>query len=133
MAHTAQNQEYEANLALGRGKRPKLNHETVSMRMSGETKHELERLAQSYGCTYGGKPWIAGLLTRIANRELLVVPPTYMRPLVEQREPQPPDLNEKVEKLLGEAFLAPDPCAGEAGDTDFPKDFCPNASPLQLL
>ena len=65
--------------ASGRGKRPKLNHETVSMRMSSATKHELEQLAQSFGCTYGGKPWIAGLLTRIANRELLVgVEPRYV-------------------------------------------------------
>ena len=70
-------------LQKGRGKRPKLNHLSLSLRMSSKTKHELECLAKDYGCMYAGKPWITGLLTKIANRELLVVPPTYLRPLVE--------------------------------------------------
>lgn len=61
-------------LALGRGKRPKLNHQTVGMRMSPQTRYELERIAQSYDCLYGGKPWIAGLLEKIGSGELLVVP-----------------------------------------------------------
>ena len=70
-------------LTMGRGKRPKLNHTSVTMRMSSQTKQELECLAKDYGCMYGGKPWIAGLLAKIGKRELLVVPPTYIRPLVE--------------------------------------------------
>lgn len=62
------------NLALGRGKRPKLNHETVAMRMAPETKAALEAIAASYSCYYGGKPWIAGFLTKIAQGDLIVVP-----------------------------------------------------------
>lgn len=62
------------NLALGRGKRPKLNHETVAMRMAPETKAALEDIAASYDCYYGGKPWIAGLLAKIAQEELIIVP-----------------------------------------------------------
>jgi len=63
------------SLVTNRGKRPKLNHEAVSMRLSSKTKHELENLAQIYGCVYGGKPWIAGFLTKIASREIRLVPP----------------------------------------------------------
>ena len=61
-------------LAMGRGKRPKLNNQTVGMRMSQFTRQRLEQIAQSYGCEYGGKPWIAGLLEKIASGDLLVVP-----------------------------------------------------------
>ncbi|MEO0406679.1 MAG: hypothetical protein AAF289_04940 [Cyanobacteria bacterium P01_A01_bin.135] len=72
-------------LAKGRGKRPKLNNQTVGMRMSGQTRQQLENIAQSYDCTYGGKPWIAGLLERIAKGELMVVPapPTVVAPAAE--------------------------------------------------
>lgn len=61
-------------LALGRGKRPKLDNPTVAMRMSEETKEALEKIALQYGCVYGGKPWIAGLLAKIGDGELLIVP-----------------------------------------------------------
>lgn len=61
-------------LALGRGKRPKLDNETVCMRMSSETREALEQIAEQYGCIYGGKPWLAGLLRMIGSGELLVVP-----------------------------------------------------------
>ena len=61
-------------LALGRGTRPKLDHETVAMRMSPTTKFTLEEIARRYNCLYGGKPRIAGLLERIANGDLVVVP-----------------------------------------------------------
>ena len=61
-------------LALGRGKRPKLDNSTVAMRMSQETKVALEKIALEYGCIYGDKPWIAGLLAKIGDGELLVVP-----------------------------------------------------------
>ncbi len=65
-------------LALGRGKRPKLNHGTVSMRMAQATREGLERIAESYNCIYGGQPWIAGLLEKIGTGELVVVPrPPY--------------------------------------------------------
>lgn len=61
-------------LALGRGKRPKLDNPTVAMRMSESTRATLEEIALQYGCKYGGKPWIAGLLAKIAEGELLIVP-----------------------------------------------------------
>ena len=61
-------------LALGRGKRPKLDNPTVAMRMSEETRATLEEIALQYGCKYGNKPWIAGLLAKIAEGELLIVP-----------------------------------------------------------
>ena len=62
------------NLKLGRGKRPKLNNPTVAMRMSPETKEKLESIARQYGCIYGGEPWIAGLLAKIGDGDLIVVP-----------------------------------------------------------
>jgi hypothetical protein len=42
--------------------------------MSEETKQALEKIALQYGCVYGGKPWIAGLLAKIGDGELLIVP-----------------------------------------------------------
>lgn len=62
-----------AQLVLGRGKRKKLNHLSVSMRMSPVTKRGLEHIAEQYNCTYAGKAWIAGLLEKIASGQLLVV------------------------------------------------------------
>jgi hypothetical protein len=61
-------------LALGRGKRPRLDNTTVAMRMSEQTKERLEEIAQQYDCLYAGKPWVAGLLARIGEGELIVVP-----------------------------------------------------------
>ena len=61
-------------LARGRGKRPKLNNQTVGMRMSKATRQRLEQIAQSYDCLYGGKPQIAGLLEKVAAGDLLIVP-----------------------------------------------------------
>lgn len=61
-------------LALGRGKRQKLDNETLSMRVSPASRLILEEIAGNYNCLYGGKPQISGLLERIANGELLVVP-----------------------------------------------------------
>lgn len=74
-------------LALGRGKRPKLNNETVGMRLSSATRQNLEKIAESYDCIYGGKPWIAGLLTKIGEGQLIVVP----------APPQTPALNQKFD------------------------------------
>ncbi len=68
--------EYKRNidgLALGRGKRPKLDHSIVGIRMSAETKAALERIAASYDLMYGGKPQIGGLLERIASGKYIVV------------------------------------------------------------
>jgi hypothetical protein len=75
MANPNPNQE---SLSLGRGKKPKLHHQSVSMRLSAQTREKLEEIAVSYDCIYGGKPWIAGLLERIASGYLSVVPaPMY--------------------------------------------------------
>lgn len=71
MANPNPNTEH---LSLGRGKRPKLNHQTVSMRMSRQTRENLECIAEGYDCLYGGRPWIAGLLEKIGSGELVVVP-----------------------------------------------------------
>lgn len=61
-------------LALGRGKRQKLDNETLSLRISSESRQALDDIASSYNCFYGGKPQISGLLERIASGELVVVP-----------------------------------------------------------
>lgn len=57
----------------GRGKRPRLNNDTVAMRMSSETKEILTRIAVSYVCLYAGKGHIPTLLDKIARKELIVV------------------------------------------------------------
>lgn len=44
------------------------------MRISESTQSTLERIAFQYGCKYGDKPWIAGLLAKIAEGELLIIP-----------------------------------------------------------
>ena len=66
------------NLESGRGKRPKLDNPSVTMRMSIDTREKLEAIAWSYDCAYNGKPQLSGLFSMIANGELLVVPaPNY--------------------------------------------------------
>lgn len=74
-------------LALGRGKRPKIDNETVSMRMSLSTRRAIEEIAYSYNCIYGDKPWIAGLLEKIASGQLTVVPTPPSRVPVPQSIP----------------------------------------------
>lgn len=72
-------------LVNGRGKRPVLNNETVSMRMSPSTRQALEEIAYSYDCVYGGKPWLSGLLEKIGTGELMVVPtPPSRKPMPDQ-------------------------------------------------
>jgi len=75
-------------LAEGRGKRPKLNHVTLSVRVSPSTKSTLELIAERYQCEYGGKPWIGELLEKIGREELIIVPspppPCRMPKTVEQ-------------------------------------------------
>ena len=80
-------------LALGRGKRPKLNNQTVGMRMSQATRQRLEQIAQSYDCFYGGKPWIAGLFEKVASGDLMIVPaPPKLPELVSQTTTANPDV-----------------------------------------
>ena len=61
-------------LALGRGRRQKLDNETICMRISPQTRKTLENIAAKYGCFYGGNPWLAGLLRKIGSGELVVMP-----------------------------------------------------------
>ena len=61
------------------------------MRMSPAVRTELEKIAEAYECTYGGKPWIAGLLEKIGLGELLVVPSPPVS-LKESRKVDPKDL-----------------------------------------
>ena len=42
--------------------------------MSEETQATLETIALQYGCKYGDKLWIAVLLIKIAEGDLLIVP-----------------------------------------------------------
>jgi hypothetical protein len=58
---------------MGKG-RQRLDNETISIRMAGETRESLEHLAAQYGCFHGKKPHIGGLLAKIGSGELLVVP-----------------------------------------------------------
>jgi hypothetical protein len=76
MANPNPNKE---GLKLGRGKRPKENNETLTMRIPSETRKVLDHIAEQYGCIYGNKPWIAGLLRMIGSGELMIVvtPPTH--------------------------------------------------------
>jgi hypothetical protein len=87
-------------LSLGRGKRPTLNNETISMRMSAATRQELEKIAESYNCLYGDKPWIAGLLEMIGAGYLTVVPtPPYVA------EPKPTvKANQALRKRMIEKY-----------------------------
>lgn len=62
------------NLALGRGKKPKLAHQSYKINLSAKDKDILEVIAEAYECTYGGKGSISALLTKIAREELLITP-----------------------------------------------------------
>lgn len=90
-------------LELGRGQRPKLNNPTVAMRMSPDTRDTLEAIANSYGCTYGGKPWIAGLLEKIGSGQLVVVPAPPFVP----KAKKPFDPKEAVKNYLKQKSKRP--------------------------
>jgi hypothetical protein len=44
------------------------------MRLSSDEREGLEAIAASYGCLYGGKGWLAGMLTKIGRGQLIIVP-----------------------------------------------------------
>lgn len=82
----AYSEESAKNLELGRGKRPKLSHKTVSIRMSSQVKEELEKIAASFNCMYGGKPRIGELLEKIGTHQLSVTAaPPYVIPVTEKQ------------------------------------------------
>jgi hypothetical protein len=62
-----------ANLAKGRGKRPTANTEPFMARMHVGDRALLDLIAESKGCTYGGKPSIGALLHKIAVGEIVLV------------------------------------------------------------
>jgi hypothetical protein len=61
-------------LRKGGGRRPLKDKAMLHIRTTGSAIDTLEAIAQSYGCVYGGKPWIAGLLGKIGTGELTIVP-----------------------------------------------------------
>lgn len=62
------------NLALGRGQKPKLGHQSYKFNISPEDKDRLETIAEAYGCVYAGKGSISALLAKIARDELIIAP-----------------------------------------------------------
>ncbi|AFY40120.1 hypothetical protein Lepto7376_3980 [[Leptolyngbya] sp. PCC 7376] len=78
-----------SGLEKGRGKRPKEDNESISMRLPSKTCLVLEDIAEEYGIYYGDKPWISGLLRKIGEGELMVVPAS-------------PDTKENIKKRLQE-------------------------------
>jgi hypothetical protein len=71
MANSKPNTE---GLRKGGGRRPLEDKAMLHIRTTGTAINTLEAIAQSYGCVYGGKPWIAGLLGKIGTGELTIVP-----------------------------------------------------------
>jgi hypothetical protein len=71
MANSKPNTE---GLRKGGGRRPLKDKAMLHIRTTGSAIDTLEAIAQSYGCVYGGKPWIAGLLGKIGTGELTIVP-----------------------------------------------------------
>jgi hypothetical protein len=47
-------------------------NQSVRVQLSAETKAIVENLAENYGCLYGGKPHISGLLAQIADGRLVL-------------------------------------------------------------
>lgn len=47
-------------------------HESITLSLSLEHKAELEKIAVEFGCLWGEKPNISGLLKAIADGELLL-------------------------------------------------------------
>jgi hypothetical protein len=67
------------NLALGRGQKPKLGHQSYKFNITPEEKDRLEMIAEAYGCFYAGKGSISALLAKIARDELIIAPsPSYV-------------------------------------------------------
>lgn len=49
-----------------------MTNQSVRVQMSPQSKQVLENLATEYGCLYGGKPHISGLLAQIADGRLAI-------------------------------------------------------------
>ncbi|MCC3600082.1 MULTISPECIES: hypothetical protein [unclassified Microcoleus] len=49
-----------------------MTNQSVRVQMSPQSKQVLENLATEYGCLYGGKPHISGLLAQIADGRLTI-------------------------------------------------------------
>ena len=64
-----------ANLTnMGKGRTPIPDRVTFQISSTAPKRKKLEALALSYNCTWNGEPWISGLLDKIAEGQLLVVP-----------------------------------------------------------
>ena len=62
------------NLALGRGQKPKLGHQSYKFNITPEDKDRLETIAEAYSCIYADKGSISALLAKIARGELIIAP-----------------------------------------------------------
>ena len=57
-----------------------MTNQSVRVQMSPQAKQVLENLASEYGCLYGGKPHISGLLAQIADGRLAISKKTLSFP-----------------------------------------------------
>ena len=57
-----------------------MTNQSVRVQMSPQAKQVLENLASEYGCLYGGKPHISGLLAQIADGRLAIGKKTLSSP-----------------------------------------------------
>jgi hypothetical protein len=58
----------------------KMGNHSVRLQMSSQTRQALELISLDYGCLYGGKPHISGLLAQIADGRLELKPRISLRP-----------------------------------------------------
>ncbi len=61
-------------LIPGQG-RPKLGHKQLKVQISDDDRRALEDMASKFGIYYAGKPWIGGLIQKIAQGEIDLVNP----------------------------------------------------------
>ena len=90
------------NLAKGRGKKPKLGHKAFSVKLAPNEKEVLEEIAKSYHCTYARKGSISGLLSKIAQQELMVVPAPPQTQFTHEIVPDP--IQQDLDKDLLNTF-----------------------------
>jgi uncharacterized protein with ACT and thioredoxin-like domain len=57
-----------------------MGNQSVRIQMSSQTRLTLESLAEKYGCLYGGKPHVSGLLAQLADGRLVLSQVTSSQP-----------------------------------------------------
>jgi hypothetical protein len=92
------------NLALGRGQKPKLGHQSYKFNINPEDKDRLETIAEAYNCIYAGKGSISALLAKIARDELIIAPsPSYVT--VQNTATDNQERKKKRERVLDQDLL----------------------------